>query len=251
MRSDNPLVCPTVTVSAESMGSQTISNEVISERTETWEYGDKRKEEVDLVLNKSSVGAELKHIRPNILVRCGGEVAVWCDGEYINVHLNRASLLAAAGDGDERGVAGHGVREVDATMNIVDEANLGAVWKSAASGGGDNVRAELDGVEGREEREAPYAPNEQNQAGKEIGGGAENCSNSTAEKNIPPSVVNEIHASLDESGKQHVGICLMRGNAVQDSDLEDENTVVQEIGLDDERAIRNLEYSEDPEQDAD
>ncbi|XLS57783.1 hypothetical protein HN51_007538, partial [Arachis hypogaea] len=54
MRSDNPLVCPTVTVSAESMGSQTISNEVISERTETWEYGDKRKEEVDLVLNKSS-----------------------------------------------------------------------------------------------------------------------------------------------------------------------------------------------------
>ncbi|XLS54318.1 hypothetical protein HN51_004073 [Arachis hypogaea] len=120
----------------------------------------------DLVLNKSSVGTELKHIRPNMLVGCGGEVAVWCDGEYVIVRLKRASLLAAAGDGDERGVAGHGVRGVDATVNSADETNLGALWKSAATGEGDNVRAELDGVEGREEREAPYAPDEQNQARK-------------------------------------------------------------------------------------
>nr|XP_025703656.1 polyadenylate-binding protein, cytoplasmic and nuclear-like [Arachis hypogaea] len=41
-----------VMVSAESMRSQTISNEAISERTETWEYGDKRKEGVDLVLKQ-------------------------------------------------------------------------------------------------------------------------------------------------------------------------------------------------------
>ncbi|RYR57104.1 hypothetical protein Ahy_A05g022832 isoform A [Arachis hypogaea] len=158
--------------------------------------------------------------------------SVWCDGEYVIVRFKRASLLAAAGDGEERSVAGHGVREgVDATGNNTDEADLGAMQKSAASGGGDNVRTELDGVKSREERETPYAPDEQNQVGKEIGESAENCSNSTAEKNIPPSVVNKIHASLDESGKQHVGICLMRSDAVQDSDLEDENTVVQETGL--------------------
>ncbi|XLS47859.1 hypothetical protein HN51_022217, partial [Arachis hypogaea] len=53
-QTDNPLVYPAVMVSAKSMGSQIISNEAISERTETWEYGDKRKEGVDLVLNKSS-----------------------------------------------------------------------------------------------------------------------------------------------------------------------------------------------------
>ncbi|XLU96473.1 hypothetical protein S245_010825 [Arachis hypogaea] len=150
----------TVMVSAESMGSQTISNEAISERTKTWKYGDKRKEGVDLVLNKSSVGTELKHIRPNMLVGYGGEVAVWCDGEYVIVRFKRASLLVATGDGDERGVASHGVRGVDPTVNSADEADLGAVWKSAASGGGDNVRDELDGVEGREEHEAPYTPDE-------------------------------------------------------------------------------------------
>ncbi|XLS85339.1 hypothetical protein HN51_035505 [Arachis hypogaea] len=50
-RTDNPLMYPAVMVSAESMESQTISNEAISERTETWEYRDKRKEGVDLVLN--------------------------------------------------------------------------------------------------------------------------------------------------------------------------------------------------------
>ncbi|XP_052107236.1 uncharacterized protein LOC127739765 [Arachis duranensis] len=135
--------------------------------------------------------------------------------------------------------------------NRADEADLGAVWKSVASGEGDNIRAKLDGVEGKEEREASYAPGEQNLAGKEIGRGAENCSNNIVEKNIPPSVVNEIHTSLNESGKHHVSICLMRGDAVQDSDLDDENTMVQEIGLDDEGAVRNLEDSEDSEQDAD
>ncbi|XLT07149.1 hypothetical protein HN51_045898 [Arachis hypogaea] len=107
------------------------------------------------------------------------------------------------------------------------------------------------GVEGRKECEAPDVPGKQNQAGKEIGRGAENSSNSTTKENIPPSVVNEIHASLDGSGKQHVGICLMRGDAVQDSNLEDENTVVQKTGLDDEGAVRNLEDSGDSEQDAD
>ncbi|XLS62890.1 hypothetical protein HN51_017118, partial [Arachis hypogaea] len=108
--------------------------------------------------------------------------------------------------------------------------------KSATGDGGDNVHIELDGVEGKEERVAPDAPDEHNQAGKEIGGGAKNYSNNTAEKNISPSVVNETYASLDGSGKQHVGICLMRGDTVQDSDLDDENTVVQETGLDDEWA---------------
>ncbi|XP_057721964.1 uncharacterized protein LOC130936015 isoform X1 [Arachis stenosperma] len=193
------------------MKSQIISNEAISERTETCEYGDKRKEGVDLVLNKSSIGAGLKHIRPNMLVGCGGEVIVWCDEKYVIVRLKRATLLAAASDGEERGVASHGVHKwIDATVNSADEADLGEVQKSAASGGGDNVHIELDGVEGREEREAPYALDEQNQTGKEIGGGVENCSNNTAKKNIQPSVVNEIHASLDESDKQHVGISLMR-----------------------------------------
>ncbi|QHO35259.1 uncharacterized protein DS421_9g274000 [Arachis hypogaea] len=69
-----------------------------------------------------------------MLVGCGGEVAVWCDGEYIIVivYFKRASLLAAVGDDEERGVAGHGVHEgVDATVNSADEV--------------DNVRAELDG----------------------------------------------------------------------------------------------------------
>ncbi|XLS96570.1 hypothetical protein HN51_039305 [Arachis hypogaea] len=103
---------------------------------------------------------KVKAYKANMLVGCG-EVAVWCDGKYVIVRFKRAFLLAAAGSDEERGVAGYGVREgVDAVVNSIDEADLGAAQKSAADGGGDNVRAELDGMEGREEREASEASDE-------------------------------------------------------------------------------------------
>ncbi|QHO38755.1 uncharacterized protein DS421_4g123140 [Arachis hypogaea] len=193
-------------VSAESMGSQTINNEAISERMETWKYGDKRKEGADLMLNKSLIGAGLKHMRPNMLVGCGSKMAVWCDGEYVIVRFKKASLLATAGEGEERGVVGHGVREgVDATVNSADEANPGAVQKSAASGGCDNFHAELVVWRAGRSMKPLIYPTSRIKLEKRLRRCGELFEQQSGEKHST-KCINEIHASLDESGKQHVGM---------------------------------------------